>query len=69
MHDQDIRSTVLVLARKGNTLRQIAKATGISRYAAKQIVQAGTAEVPATTRRRGLDAGAPRTEATICSSL
>ena len=54
MHDQDIRSTVLLLAAKGHSSRKIAGDLGISRHSVKTIVAAGTPTVPKTVRPSSL---------------
>lgn len=55
MHDHDTRNAALLLAAKGHSARQIAKALQISRHAVSDILKAGTAEVPKTVRPSSLE--------------
>lgn len=50
MHDENVRTAVLELARKGWAVRRIAKALGISRRAVKDIIESGEAQPPRIIR-------------------
>lgn len=51
MLDQSTRTAILRLGEKGHGTRQIARALGISRGAVKDVLDAGSAEVPRLERR------------------
>jgi hypothetical protein len=48
--DQGVRSAILELHRKGNGARTIARALRVSRWAVRQVLRSGTAEVPRVSR-------------------
>lgn len=56
MLDQSVRTSILELHRQGHGARTIARVLGISRGAVKEVLRAGTAEVPRLVRPEKADA-------------
>ena len=50
MLDLDTRTAILALHARGQRMRAIARALGVSRNSVKSVIQAGSAEVPALDR-------------------
>ena len=56
MLDQSVRSAILELHRQGNGTRAIARALRVSRWAVREVIRCGTAEVPRRARPEKADA-------------
>jgi transposase len=56
MLDQSLRTAILELHRKGNPLRAIARAMKVSRGAVREVVRAGSAQVPRLPRQEKAEA-------------